>query len=72
MRNLRITVGRRALARAAQAHGVKVVERGEPGWETRDADVEAVPEGEGEAVGVLHRTLLGALFLSLLAAGGAG
>jgi hypothetical protein len=69
MRNLRITVGRRALERAAGAHGVKVVERGEPGWETREADVEAAPEGE--AVGVTHRTLAGALFLSLLAAGGA-
>ena len=63
----RITVGRTALLRASEAHGVSVARKGEASWDQADVGTEELPDGAVEARGL---SLLGLLFLSLLAAGG--
>jgi len=66
----RITMGRGALERAAAQYGVSLTVEGD-GWEQVPADVVAVPlPQDPRAVSPRGETLLGLLFLSLLAAGG--
>lgn len=65
----RIEVGRSTLLREARAYGVSVVVEGECREKAADVVAVPVPERSG-AVSLRGETLLGLLFLSLLAGGG--